>query len=155
MFIVQLSFVTFCPSFFLSHASSTSVKGFSLIELVVVMALIALTLTLAGPRIGAGLGRLELERTAQTIRGLVKSGRIRAQRTDREYYVVIDRKQDWLRLIDPDMKLVRQEQLPSSIDINFESNSDLMSLIISPSGVVRGSAIRLHGKAGDVSVDWQ
>ena len=130
-------------------------KGFSLIEVVVVMALIALTLTLAGPRIGAGLGRLELERTAQTIRGVVKSGRIQAQRTDREYYVVIDRKQDLLRLIDPDMKVLRQEQLPSTIEINFESNVDLASLTISPTGIVRGSAVRLHGKAGDVSVDWQ
>ena len=130
-------------------------KGFSLIEVVVVMALIALTLTLAGPRIGAGLGRLELERTAQTIRGVVKTGRIQAQRTDREYYVVIDRKQDSLRLIDPDMKVLRQEQLPSTIEINFDPNLDWASLTISPTGVVRGSAIRLHGKAGDVSVDWQ
>ena len=130
-------------------------KGFSLIEVVVVMVLIALTLTLAGPRIGAGLGRLELERTAQTIRALVKTGRIQAQRTDREYYLVIDRKQDSLRLIDPDMKVVRREQLPSTIEINFESNSDLASLTISPTGVVRGSAIRLRGRAGDMSVDWQ
>src|SRR5438270_1273660 len=99
-------------SFSSSPASYTSVKGFSLIELVVVMALIALTLTLAGPRIGAGLGRLELERTAQTIRGVVKMGRIQAERKDREYYVVIDRKQDSVRLLDPDMKVVRQEQLP-------------------------------------------
>jgi len=131
------------------------VKGFSLIEVVVVMALIALTLTLAGPRIGAGLGRLDLERTAQTIRGLVKTGRIQAQRTDREYYVIIDRKQDSLRLVDPDMKVIRQEQLPSTVEINFESNLNLESLTISPAGVVRGSAIRLHGRAGDVNVDWQ
>src|ERR1051326_5994688 len=119
------------------------------------MVLIALTLTLAGPRIGAGLGRLELERTAQTIRALVKTGRIQAQRTDREYYLVMDPKQDSLRLIDPDMKVVRREQLPSTIEINFESNSDLASLTISPTGVVRGSAIRLRGRAGDMSVDWQ
>src|SRR5215471_1160509 len=119
------------------------------------MALIALTLTLAGPRIGAGLGRLELERTAQTIRGVVKTGRIQAQRADRDYYVVIDRKQDSLRLIDPDMKVLRQEQLPLTVEIIFEAHSDLATLTVFLTGVVRGSGIQLHNKAGDVSVDWQ
>ena len=130
-------------------------KGFTLIEVVVVMALIALTLTLAGPRIGAGLGRLDLERTAQTIRGFVKIGRIQAERRDREYYVTIDRKQDVLRLLDPDLKVIRQEQLSSTVEFNFESNSDLAALTISPSGIVRGTAIRLHSRAGDLNVSLQ
>jgi prepilin-type N-terminal cleavage/methylation domain-containing protein len=131
------------------------VKGFSLIEVVVVMVLIALTLTMVGPRIGAGLGRLELERAAQTIRGIVTMGRIQAQRTDREYYVVIDRKQAWLRLLDPEMKVVRQEQLTTTVQIDFGSNSDESGLIISPVGIVRGNPIRLHGRAGELTVDWQ
>ena len=130
-------------------------KGFSLIEVVVVMALIALTLTLAGPRIGAGLGRLELERTAQTIRNFIKLGRVQAERKDREYYVVIDRKQGAVRLLDPDMKIVRQEQLPSSVQINFDSNSDMAGLTILPSGIVRGNPVRLHGRAGELAVDVQ
>src|SRR5438094_9841021 len=108
------NFPLFPSSFCSPHASSENVKGFSLIEVVVVMTLIALTLTLAGPRIGAGLGRLELERTAQTIRGAVKIGRIQAERMDREYYITIDRKQEVLRLLDPDLKVIRQEQLPST-----------------------------------------
>jgi prepilin-type N-terminal cleavage/methylation domain-containing protein len=131
------------------------VKGFSLIEVVVVMALIALTFTLAGPRIGAGLGRLELERTRQTIRSFIKVGRVQAERSDREYYVVIDRKQDSLRLLDPELKVIRQEQLPSTVQINLESNADLAGLTIMPSGVVRGSAIQLRGRAGEVTVEFQ
>jgi prepilin-type N-terminal cleavage/methylation domain-containing protein len=131
------------------------VKGFSLIEVVVVMALIALTLTLAGPRIGAGLGRLELERTRQTIRSFVKVGRVQAERSDREYYVVIDRKQDSLRLLDPEMKVIREEQLPSTVQINLESNADVAGLTIMPSGIVRGSAVRLRGRTGEISVELQ
>ena len=130
-------------------------KGFSLIEVVVVTALIALTLTLAGPRIGAGLGRLELERAHQTIRNFVKIGRVQAERSDREYYLVIDRKQDSVSLVDPGMKVIRREQLPSSVQINFESNTDVAGLTIMPSGMVRGSTIRLHGRAGDLNVELQ
>ncbi len=130
-------------------------KGFSLIEVVVVMALIALTLTLAGPRIGAGLGRLELERTGQSIRSVVKVGRAQAERADREYYVVIDRRQDSVRLLDPDMKVIRQEQLPSTVQVNLESNADVAGLTILPSGIVRGNPVRLHGQAGELTLEWQ
>ncbi len=132
-----------------------TVKGFSLIEVVVVMVLIALTLTLAGPRIGAGLGRLELERSAQTIRSVIKLGSVQASREDKEYYVKIDRKGDSIALLDPDMKIVRQEKLSSSIEILLESGTDVAGLTISPFGIVRGNAVRLRGRAGELSVNFQ
>jgi prepilin-type N-terminal cleavage/methylation domain-containing protein len=131
------------------------VKGFSLIEVVVVMALIALTLTLAGPRIGAGLGRLELERSRNSIRNFIKIGRVQAERADQEYYVVIDRKQDSVKLLDPEMKIIRQEVLPSTVQIDLGSNVDIAGLTISPSGIVRGSPIRLHGRTGELTVELQ
>ena len=130
-------------------------KGFSLIEVVVVMALIALTLTLAGPRIGAGLSRLELERSRQSIRSFIKIARVQAERADQPYYVVIDRKQDLLRLLDPEMKVIRQEQLPSSVQIALDSNADFAGLTISPSGIVRGNPVRLRGRAGELMVEVQ
>src|SRR5438128_435200 len=132
-----------------------TVKGFSLIEVVVVMVLIALTLTLAGPRIGAGFGRLELERAAQTIRSVIKLGRVQASRADKQYYVKIDRKQDSIALLDPEMKVVRREELPSSVEIVLESGTDVAGLTISPFGIVRGSKVRLHSRAGDLGVDFQ
>ena len=119
------------------------------------MALIALTLTLAGPRIGAGIGRLELERTRQSIRSFAKIGRVQAERSDREYYLVIDRKQDSLKLLDPELKVIRQEQLPSTVEVNLESNADIAGFTILPSGIIRGSAIRLHGRTGELNVDLQ
>ena len=130
----------------------TGRRGFSLIEIVVVLSLIALALTLAGPRMGAGLGRLELEQAAQSIRSLIKAGRAQAQRTDREHYVVIDRKNDSITLLDPEMHQLRQEELPSSIQILPDSDSDLASVLIAPSGIVRGSTIRLRGRTGEIDV---
>ena len=130
-------------------------KGFSLIEVVVVMALIALTLTLAGPRVGAGLGRLELEQSAQSIRSFVKAGRVQAQRTDREYHVVIDRKQDSMALLDPEMKMIRKQRLPSSVQIIFDSDALVSDLTISPSGIVRGEPMRLRGRSGELKLTLQ
>src|SRR2546429_5214331 len=87
------------------------------------MALIALTLTLAGPSIRAGFGRLELEQSSQAIRSFVKAGRVQAQRADREYHVVIYSKRDSMALLDPELKVVRKETLPSSVQIILDSDS--------------------------------
>ena len=129
-------------------------KGFSLIELIVVMALIALTLTLVGPRIGAGIGRLELEQAAQSIRSFVKLGRAEAQRADRQHFVVIDTRQDSIVLLDSDMRPVRRADIPSFIHI-VHSDSELLSFAIAPSGIVRGGPIRLRGRTGDLEVSLQ
>ena len=130
-------------------------EGFSLIEVVVVMALIALTLTLAGPRIGAGLGRLELEQAAQSIHGFVRAGRVQAQRTDREHYVVIDRPHELMTLLDPEMKTLREQKLPSSVQIVLDSPADVATIAISPSGIVRSQPVRLRGRSGELKVELQ
>jgi len=142
-------------SFYTAPASLLVVKGFSLIEVVVVMALIALTLTLAGPRIRAGFGRLELEQSAQAIRSFVKAGRVQAQRADREYHVVIDRKRDSMALLDAELKVVRKESLPSSVQIILDSDAPVSELTISPSGIVRGEPIRLRGRTGELKITLQ
>jgi len=130
-------------------------KGFSLIEVVMVMAVIALALTLAGPRIGAGIGRLQLEQAGQSLRSFIKIGRIQAQRRDREHYVLLDRKNDSITLLNPEMKPIRREQLPSSVQIILDSESDFSTILIAPSGIVRGEAVRLRGRAGELEVSLQ
>src|SRR2546427_11739340 len=116
------------------------------------MALIALTLTLAGPRIGAGLGRLELEQAAQSIRSFVRAGSVQAQRADKEYHVVIDRRRNSMTLLDPDMKPLRKEPLPSSVRIILDSDAPVSDFAISPSGIVRGEPMRLRGRAGELKI---
>ena len=118
------------------------------------MAVIALALTLAGPRIGAGMGRLELEQTAQSVRSFFKLGRAQAQRADRRHFVVIDTRQESIVLLDPDMRPIRRADIPSSVHI-VHSDSELLSFAIAPSGIVRGGPIRLRGRTGDLEVSLQ
>jgi prepilin-type N-terminal cleavage/methylation domain-containing protein len=128
--------------------------GFSLIEVVVVMAVIALALTLVGPRIGAGIGRLELQQAGQSVRNFVRLGRSQAQRSDRQHFVVIDTREDSIALLDSDMRLIRREVIPSSVHI-VHSDSELLSFAIAPSGIVRGGPVRLRGRTGDLEVSLQ
>jgi hypothetical protein len=119
------------------------------------MALIALALTVAGPRIGAGLGRLELDGTAQTIRGFVKLGRLYAQRTDREHYVVLDPARDVVTLLNPEMQPIREQALPGSVQIVMDPNPGLISIYIAPSGIIRSEAIKLRGRNSEIEVALQ
>ena len=128
--------------------------GFSLIEVVVVMAVIALALTLVGPRIGAGIGRLELQQAGQSVRNFVRLGRAQAQRSDRQHFVVIDTRGESIVLLDSDMRLIRREAIPSSVQI-VHSDSELLSFAIAPSGIVRGGPVRLRGRTGDLEVSLQ
>jgi hypothetical protein len=120
------------------------------------MAVIALALTLAGPRIGAGMGRLELEQAAQSVRSFVKLGRSQAQRTDRQHFVVIDTRQESMVLLDADMRPIRRADIPSSVHIvHSDSDSEFLSFAIAPSGIIRGGPIRLRGRTGDLEVSFQ
>jgi prepilin-type N-terminal cleavage/methylation domain-containing protein len=133
----------------------TGRRGFSLIEVVIVVAIIAMSLGLAGPRIGAGLGRLELDNSAKTVRGFIKLARIQAQRTDRQQYIVLNKSRGSIALVSDDLKLVREEALPSSVQLLFEGDSPTTALYVMPSGVLRGAPIRLHGRTGEVEVSLQ
>ena len=133
----------------------TGRRGLTLIEVVIVTAIIAMALGLAGPRIGAGLGRLELATSARTIQSFIKMARLEAQRTDREQYIVLDKTRHSVAMVGGDMAVRRQQDLSSSVEIVTASESQIEALYVSPSGLVRGSSVRLRGRSGEVQVSLQ
>ena len=128
----------------------TSKRGFTLIEVVVVMAIIAVAIGLAGPRIGAGLSRLEAKNAAQTVRGLIRMARLRAERTEESQYVVFDRTRRAVSLVDDEMKPVRESILPSAVELVFENDARTAILYVTPSGIVRGATIRVRGGSNEI-----
>ena len=127
-------------------------RGFTLVEVVVVMAIVAVALALAGPRIGAGIGRLELNQAAQTVRTYIKLGRLQAQRSDREHYVVLDRQRHSVVLVGHEMTILREEKLPASVDFVLEPDVQVATLHVAPSGILRGNTVRLRGRNAEIEV---
>jgi prepilin-type N-terminal cleavage/methylation domain-containing protein len=130
-------------------------RGFSLIEVVIVLAIIGISLSLAGPRIGAGLGRIELNQAAQTVRTYIKLARLQARRSDREQYLVLNRKKRSVALVGPDMQVAREEALPSSVEFILQPEAQATALHVAPSGILRGAPIRLKGRTGEIEVSLQ
>jgi prepilin-type N-terminal cleavage/methylation domain-containing protein len=130
----------------------TGRRGLTLIEVVIVLAIIGLSLGLAGPQIGAGLGRLELNTSARTVNALIKTAKLEAQRKDRQHYVVFDKTGRSISVLGSDLKLVRREQLPSSVDFIFQKDVPTAALYVSPVGIIRGAPVRLRGRVGETEV---
>ncbi len=127
-------------------------QGFSLIEVVIVLAIIAISLGIAGPRIGAGFGRLELFKAEGTIKDLIKFGRLEAQRRDRPHYLLLDQQGHFAVLLSSEMVVLRQEPLPSSVSFVTRDDVSVRSVYIAPSGILRGDSIMLRGRSGEVEV---
>ena len=68
---------------------------------------------------------------------------------------MIDSKRDSMALLDPELKVVRKEPLPSSVQIILDSDAPVSELTISPSGIVRGEPIRLRGRTGELKITLQ
>lgn len=130
-------------------------RGFTLIEVVVVMAIIAISLTMAGPRIGAGIGRIELNQAAQTIRTYIKLARLQARRSDREQYIVLDRQKRSVALVGPEMTVVRQQRLPGSVEFVLDPEVQAAALRVAPSGILSGDPVRLRGRTGIADIGLQ
>jgi prepilin-type N-terminal cleavage/methylation domain-containing protein len=126
--------------------------GFTLIEVVLVMAIIAITLGLAGPRIGAGLGTLELRQSEQMVKTCVRYAQIRARRADRDCYLVLDNTHSSIAVLDPDMKLLRQQNLPTSVSFVLPESRKSVAIDVPASGIIHANSVRLRGRAGELEV---
>jgi prepilin-type N-terminal cleavage/methylation domain-containing protein len=127
-------------------------KGLSLIEVMIVMTILALSAGLVGPRIGAGFTRLEVNQAEETLRSFVQIARLQAQRTDQGHFIVADRDGHRVLLLDPDMAILRERSLPSGVNFVPEANGAVESIYVPPSGLLRAQVVRLRSRLGDSEV---
>ena len=130
-------------------------RGLSLVEVMIVMTIIALSVGLVGPRIGAGMTRIEIYQAEQTIRSFVEMARSRAQRSNLAHFVVLNRRGPRVTLVGPDMNIIRERELPSSVELVADSEAGIESIYVPPSGLLRGQVIQLRSRFGPFEVTFQ
>ena len=131
-------------------------SGFTLFELMVVLALIAVASALVLPSVGHALGNVELRSGAASVISLLAQARTRAVYEGRSYAVVFGPADDAARslhLVRDDGKQVQQVTLPAHLRLRAENpdgqwNDEAQPLYFFPDGTSQPAQLDLSSPGG-------
>jgi len=135
----------------MSPAGSNREKGFTLIELMVTLALAGLLLALVPPLLGKGGDRARLDHDFRLLTDNLRLARSRAIVGDREVLVRFDPKANQFAFDD------RIHPLSAGVAASVETAADDPGILrFYPDGGASGALIRLANDSGSraLSVDW-
>lgn len=131
--------------------------GVTLLELVVVVTILALVATLAGPPIARWLDDWQLRTAAERLAQTIRYARTRAVFEQRYYLVELGPGTNRLRVLEPESEFLREVGLPAEVRWQEENEAiatEPLRLILSPSGLVeektfwllnaRGTRVKVH-----------
>lgn len=133
-------------------------QGFTLLELLVVLTVIALLMTAAVPMLGRSLPGAKFRASAADLRSEFQQARTTAIRENRETRVLLDADAGTYRRDDA----AEAGRLPEGVRLSFvtarqELTGDLAGAIrFYPDGTSTGGAVRLDqgGRARTIEIDW-
>ena len=138
-------------------ASGRGEAGFSLLEIMIALAILALAVTLVGAAFGRSSVGFRFDAAAQELALNLREAQARALRSGKDVALVIDVDTRLYRLQDD-----QQVQLPDGIDLNVISAGEVMAssrrpvISFAPDGGSTGGAITLslEDRSTTISVDW-
>ena len=135
--------------------SDFSAVGFTLIEVLVVLVLMAALTAVAAPSIGRGLGAIELQTTARKIAATLRLARMKAVREQRVFLVGFDLERNEVELTRDDLSFRRTFELPESVRIQkvTRRGDDVMSevkvtCLFVPNGLSESFEVWLRNNRG-------
>jgi len=110
----------------------------TLLELVIVMAILALTVSLVAPRFGNWSDEWTLRSAAERVAQTVRYARTRALFEQTYYVVEIEPQTHWVRVFSPATGFLRAFALPRGVTIDDGENPppEVVRIFLPPSGVV-------------------
>lgn len=130
--------------------------GVTLLELVIVLAILALTVSIVAPRFGNWSEEWTLRSTAERVAQTVRYARTRALFEQSYYVMEIEPRARLVRVFNPASGFLRGFALPRDVTVDDGENPtpEVVRLLLPPSGVVeernlwlsnrRGSKFRIH-----------
>ncbi len=125
--------------------------GVTLLELLIVLALMSLLVGLLAPRIGRATDNWRLRRAAEHVAQMFRYARTHALYEGRYYVVEIQPQENRVWLLGPAAGFRREYVLPADIRCGEEPSgpaTPVMRLIFSPSGAVEERTLWLRNRQG-------
>jgi prepilin-type N-terminal cleavage/methylation domain-containing protein len=122
-------------------------RGITLLELIVVVAIIGLIVGLSFPAISAGLDSVRMVSATDSVAAFLNAAVNRAQRRQEAVEVIIDYKANQLSAYSNDPSFARELKLPDGILLESETQEP-RRIILLPGGAVPGIAIPLMNRRG-------
>lgn len=130
-------------------------RGFTLIEVLVVLVLLAALTALVAPSVGRGFGAIELQTTARQVAATLRLARTRSVREQRVFLVGFDLEKNRIELMREDLGFQRTFELPDSVTIHkVTRKGDVpfddvrFSCLFVPSGLSESFEVWLRNKRG-------
>jgi len=120
------------------HQPRSQEAGVTLLELVIVMAILALAVSLVAPRFGNWSEEWTLRSAAERVAQTVRYARTRALFEQSYYVMEIEPATHWVRVFNPASGFLRAYTLPRGVTINDGENPPppVVRILFPPSGVV-------------------
>jgi prepilin-type N-terminal cleavage/methylation domain-containing protein len=127
--------------------------GVTLIEMLVVVAIIGIIASITAPSVAAGLDAVRMASATESVAAFLNAAVNRAERRQQAIELVISRKENKLTMYSNDPKFTRELDLPDGISIDAvlpdDAGPDALSrLILMPGASVPGISIRLANRRG-------
>ncbi len=125
--------------------------GVTLLELLIVLALMSLLVGLLAPRIGRATDNWRLRRAGEHVAQILRYARTRALYEGRYYVVEIRPEENRVRLLGASSGLIREYLLPGDVRFGEEASPasfSVMRLVFSPSGAVGERTLWLRNREG-------
>src|SRR5687767_71013 len=103
--------------FAMRTADSELRRGFTLLEVLVVLVLLATISAVVAPSLGRGIAILELQSTARQISATLRLARSKAVREQQVYFVEFDLEKGRVGLTSEDLKYQKTFDLPEAVKI--------------------------------------
>lgn len=136
----------------------TSEGGFSLLEMIAVMAILALAAAIAGPRMTSSRDVLRLKTAAVSLASDLRATRAAARKSNKETALLLDVK----RRTYSGEGVPHTRRLPASLAVSFEvqapspQRSSVAAFRFRPDGTAAGGKILLKSASAraSIAIDW-
>src|SRR5262245_44921703 len=121
--------------------------GVTLIELLIVMAIVALMVGVSFPAISSGIDSIRLTSAADSVAAFLNGAYNRAERRQQVVALVVDPKANRLELYSNEAGFTRELAMPDGIAL--EGDSEPQRVIVMPGGTPPGIAIQIANRRGN------